>query len=62
MAAENIRFALTSGSMKAQGERLTPVQIEALSQFLSGKRSASEEPNQCQGADGTFADPQNQPR
>jgi polyvinyl alcohol dehydrogenase (cytochrome) len=62
MAAENIRFALTSGAMKAQGERLTPAQIEALSQFLSEKGSVSEEPNKCQGVDRTFADPQNQPR
>ncbi len=62
ISAENIRLALTNGSMKSQGERLTPAQIEALSQLLGAKRSASEVPNTCQGADQTFADPLNQPR
>jgi len=62
ISAENIRLALTNGSMKSQGERLTPAQSEALSQLLGAKRSASEVPNTCQGADQTFADPPNQPR
>ena len=62
MSAENIRYALTNGAMKSQGERLTAAQIQALSQFLSAMPSVTAEPNSCQGEDRTFADPLNQPR
>jgi polyvinyl alcohol dehydrogenase (cytochrome) len=35
MSQENIRFALTKGSMNAQGANLTPAQIDSLAAFLS---------------------------
>jgi len=62
MSADNIRFALTNGSMKSQGEHLTPAQIEALSQFLAGRGSATEASNKCQGDDPAFSDALKQPR
>jgi polyvinyl alcohol dehydrogenase (cytochrome) len=37
MSAENVRVALLSGSMILQGAGLTSAQIDALSQFLTGK-------------------------
>ena len=45
MSSENIRFALTRGTMKEQAQSLTMAQIEALSKFLSTKNSASARPN-----------------
>jgi polyvinyl alcohol dehydrogenase (cytochrome) len=43
MSAENVRFALLSGSMILEGSGLTPGQIDALSQFLTGKLPAKEQ-------------------
>lgn len=62
MAAENIQFALTKGTMKTQGEQLTPAEIEGLSKFLSGTGSTSEAANRCQGEDRTFIEPLKEPR
>lgn len=62
MAAENIRFALTNGVMKTQGDFLTPAQIEALSQFLGAKSPASEASNNCQGEAPALSNSLKQPR
>lgn len=62
MAAENIRFALTGGVMKSQGEHLTPAQIEAISKFLSEVGSVNEQPNNCPDGEPASADPLHQPR
>jgi polyvinyl alcohol dehydrogenase (cytochrome) len=35
MSVENIRFALTKGSMSSQGANLTPAQVDALAGYLS---------------------------
>ena len=61
MSAENIRFALTNGSMKPQGDRLSPAEIQALAQFLAGKVSAIEAPNNCQGEGPAFSSELEQP-
>jgi polyvinyl alcohol dehydrogenase (cytochrome) len=43
MSQEDIRFALTQGSMSAQGANLTRAQIDALARFLSKQTSAGNE-------------------
>jgi len=62
MAPENIRFALTKGAMKSQGEQLSPEQVDALSKFLSGTGPTSEVANNCQGEDRTLIEPLKEPR
>jgi polyvinyl alcohol dehydrogenase (cytochrome) len=61
MSAENIRFALTSGSMSAQAAGLTPAQINALSQFLSKQVPTTEQipvdSNVCPAGSASFAEP-----
>lgn len=51
MSQDDIRFALTQGSMSQQGANLTPAQIEALSGFLSkltsSGKEAAEEKSHC---------------
>jgi polyvinyl alcohol dehydrogenase (cytochrome) len=59
MPVENIRSALTSGSMSAQGEALTTVQLDALTQFLTGAAATPEAPLpnfQCSGATDSLTD------
>jgi polyvinyl alcohol dehydrogenase (cytochrome) len=36
MSQENIRFALSTGSMSSQGAGLTPAQVDSIASFLSG--------------------------
>jgi len=43
MSAENIHFALANGKMILQGATLTSAQIDAISQFLTGKLPTTEE-------------------
>lgn len=61
MSAENIRFALTSGSMSAQAAGLTPAQVNALSQFLSKQVPTTEQipvdSNVCPAGSASFAEP-----
>jgi hypothetical protein len=56
MSAENIRFALLSRSMILQGAGLTPAQMDALSQFFTGKLPAKDQlPAEAFCAAGTAA-------
>src|ERR1039458_6541624 len=61
MSAENIRFALTSGSMSAQAASLAPAQVNALSQFLSKQVPTTEQipvdSNVCPAGSASFAEP-----
>jgi len=43
MSAENIRFALVTGKMSVQGRGLASAQIDALSQFLTGRLPTKEQ-------------------
>jgi polyvinyl alcohol dehydrogenase (cytochrome) len=43
MSAENVRFALLSGSMKMQGIGLSVAQISAIAQYLTGKLPGKEQ-------------------
>jgi polyvinyl alcohol dehydrogenase (cytochrome) len=65
MSREDIRFALTQGSMSAQGASLTPAQIDALARFLSKQADGSEVPLDaffCHAGASTFAPQAGQPR
>ena len=62
LSSENIRFALSRGTMKEQAQSLTMAQIDALSKFLSSKNSASARPTYCGDRDRDFRDPLQQPR
>jgi polyvinyl alcohol dehydrogenase (cytochrome) len=59
--SENIRFALTSGSMSAQAAGLTAAQIDTLSHFLSKRVQPTEQipadSNLCPASGASFADP-----
>src|SRR5690348_10409781 len=41
MSADNIRFALTQGTMRAQAANLSPTQIDAVVRFLASDAAAS---------------------
>jgi len=41
MSADNIRFALTQGTMRAQASSLSPAQMDAVVRFLAGDAAAS---------------------
>jgi polyvinyl alcohol dehydrogenase (cytochrome) len=42
MSAENVQFALSAGAMVTQGAALTPAEVLAVSQFVTGKALAKE--------------------
>src|ERR1700683_1058357 len=42
MSAENVQFALYAGAMVRQGAALTPAEVLAVSQFVTGKVMAKE--------------------
>jgi polyvinyl alcohol dehydrogenase (cytochrome) len=66
MPSENIRFALTSGSMSAQAAGLTAAQIDTLSHFLSKQVQPTEQipadSNLCPAGGASFADALAKPR
>jgi polyvinyl alcohol dehydrogenase (cytochrome) len=66
MPREDIRFALTQGSMSQQGAKLTPAQVEALSRFLSQQTSsgneAAEKKSFCPIGSSAFAPQPGQPQ
>src|SRR5215813_4180302 len=41
MSADNIRFALTQGTMRAQASNLSPAQVDAVVRFLAGDAAPS---------------------
>ena len=41
MSADNIRFALTQGTMRTQASSLSPAQIDAVVRFLAASATAS---------------------
>src|SRR5262249_43463639 len=41
MSADNIRFALTQGTMRAQASSLSPSQVDAVVRFLAGDATAA---------------------
>src|SRR5260370_37770532 len=49
MSADNIRFALTTGKMSAQGAELTRAQLDALIRFLTGAATSSGQPAPATG-------------
>ena len=58
-----IRFALTRGSMSAQGSALTAAQIDALARTLgTAAPAAGGSDNACPGDAASFANPFDQPR
>jgi hypothetical protein len=42
MSPENVQFALTAGTIEAQGPGLTQVEVRAVSQVVTGKVMAKE--------------------
>jgi len=64
ISVENIRFALTSGSMTTPAAGLTPAQIEALSRYLSKQVPATEQSaatGMCAEGGALFAPEANEP-
>ena len=64
MSADNVRFALTLGKMKAQARGLNPQQLSSLAEFLTGKKLGVEAlPQQafCSDAGAKFSNPFDQP-
>jgi polyvinyl alcohol dehydrogenase (cytochrome) len=60
MSAENVRFALLSGSMRLQGMGLTPAQIADIAQYLTDKLPGKEQlPAEafCPAGAAVFSDP-----
>jgi polyvinyl alcohol dehydrogenase (cytochrome) len=65
MSPENVRFALSSGSMMIQGMGLSSSQIADVIEFLTGKVPAIERISPeafCSGGTPSFADPFTKPR
>jgi polyvinyl alcohol dehydrogenase (cytochrome) len=65
MAAENIRFALTTGSMNAQAAGLSAAEIDGVSRFLSKQASINQqspEGNPCTSSSTSFSEPFAKPR
>ena len=64
MAADNIRFALTSGKMRAQGADLTQAQLDSLIRFLTGSAAPAGQPapsGSCAGSSALTADAESKP-
>lgn len=65
MSRNNIKFALTTGSMSAQGASLTPAQIDSLAHFLSDQEAASGQSlagkGMCSGSTTAFAPQSGEP-
>jgi polyvinyl alcohol dehydrogenase (cytochrome) len=64
MSAVSIALALTSGKMSEEGKGLTPLQIEAISRYLS-RQSGGTEPapiqDACPASNNVFGDPSSRP-
>jgi polyvinyl alcohol dehydrogenase (cytochrome) len=65
MSQENIRFALSTGSMSSQGAGLTPAQVDSIASFLSGpagnQAQVSTDNNLCRRARPAFDPRADQP-
>ena len=65
MSVENIRFALTKGSMSSQGAELTPAQVDSLATFLSKldelKAQGPIDTNLCPQGGPSFSPSEDQP-
>jgi polyvinyl alcohol dehydrogenase (cytochrome) len=66
MSVENIRFALTKGSMSPQGANLTPAQVDSLATYLSKldelKAQGPTDTNLCPQGGPAFSPSADQPR
>jgi polyvinyl alcohol dehydrogenase (cytochrome) len=64
ISEDNIRFALTKGSMSAQGASLTAAQLDAVSHYLTDQSAAKDQlpaDNICPAGGAPFAEPLTQP-